>query len=263
MYRYLSSALTLFALLLQASPIQSSSSITTAIPLDAITADDPSSIADWTSVNDFTSADSLTPLQSAAKYDAVRMIEALLSHGADLHAKHPTTKETAVMYAARTGSQRALEKLLSKGGSATDIDADGRTALHLAGLELYEGSGSEAMVGLLVGRGLAVDLIDSRGNTALHIACFFGGDAQYVSALLEVGAEVDRVDDNGNAALHFSAKTGKMKETRLLLEAGAKVGLKNLNGETALKRAREAMKMDVVLLLEEWGAGRRETFGGL
>ena len=187
------------------------------------------------------------------------MIDALLLHGANLHAKHPTTKETAVMYAARTGSTRALATLLSKGGAATDVDADGRTALHLAGLELYEGSGSEAMVHLLVDRGLAVDAMDSRGNTALHIACFFGGDAMYVAALLEVGAVVNKVDDNGNTALHFSAKTGKTKETRMLLEAGAQMELKNMNGETALERARKAMEVDVVALLEEWERGRIST----
>ena len=159
--------------------------VTADITLRQIAADDTSSI-DWEheiqlGLLDRPSAeiDSLTPLQAASKYNAVKLIQQLVMHGADINAFHPTTKETAVMYAARTGSNNALVLLLSLNANSKSRDSDGRTALHLAALQLSPGGGSKELVRSLYDTGADPNAVDLKGNTPLHMACFFGGDATF------------------------------------------------------------------------------------
>ena len=222
--------------------------VTADITLRQIAADDTSSI-DWEheiqlGLLDRPSAetDSLTPLQAASKYNAVKLIQQLVMHGADINAFHPTTKETAVMYAARTGSNDALVLLLSLNANSKSRDSDGRTALHLAALQLFPGGGSKELVRSLYDAGADPNAVDLKGNTPLHMACFFGGDATFVQELLtsNVGAHVNAADHNGNTALHFAASKGKLKEVAILIQHGANITLINAAAETAVSRATAA-----------------------
>ena len=184
--------------------------------------------------------DMLTPLQAASKYNALTMIAQLVEHGVDINKGHPSTKETALMYAARTGSNSAVQLLLSLNAAASLQDTDGRTALHLAALELFPGGGSAEIVRQLFNAGVDPNAQDKRGNTALHMSCFFGGDSMFVQELLDVGAAVNQVDKNGNSALHFASLKGKVEEVQLLITNGALLAIQNRNGLTALRRAETA-----------------------
>jgi uncharacterized protein len=233
------------------------------ITLQQITSDDIQSI-NWTSeietntINSPTSADSLTPLQAASKYNAIKIIAALLSHGVDINQAHPSSGETSVMYAARVGSNAALNLLLVHGADATLLDNDKRTALHLAALDIYPGGESSHIVKMLSTIPqikINPNAMDTRGNTPLHLACYFGGDPEFVEELLLhlSLSEIDTPDVNGNTALMFCAGKGKLAETLLLLKAGADISLQNKNGETALNRAEKNSSNEIVVALSNDG----------
>ena len=90
--------------------------------------------------------------------------------------------ETALMVAARLGSQETAEILLAAGAEVSSQDPGGRSALTLAS---------------------------------------YGGHQEVVGLLLDQGAVVDQQDREGMCPLHWAVRQGQVETVRTLLDRGA------------------------------------------
>lgn len=140
-----------------------------------------------------------TPLQTAAKRDQGRVVEFLLSQGADL-ATAGGSGLTALHEAARSGHKRMVEKLLKASARVDALAPGGRTALHMAILAGHRQVVQvllEAGASLNLQEGVNAEVRDRHGNmtyvnqgTPLALAAA-RGDRPMVEALLKAGAEVN------------------------------------------------------------------------
>ncbi len=85
-------------------------------------------------------------------------------------------------------------------------------------------------------RGSSITEMDKLGNGAIHYASFRGHD-DVIAVLLDYGAEVNQVNKCGWTPLHYASSCGKPSSVRLLLENGANASAQNGNFSTALQLA--------------------------
>ncbi|KAI3400495.1 hypothetical protein diail_3116 [Diaporthe ilicicola] len=151
-----------------------------------------------------------TPLMIAASVkDSERLVEFLLSKGADPNEKN-NTGQTVVHFVASKNNIDIARRLFENQppASARIRDRRGQYALHRAAA-----IGSVPMLNLLIKNKSPLNATDSDGQTALHHAVAEGhGDAAV--ALLKAGAETDKKDMDGNLALDLAPD----KEVRKYIE---------------------------------------------
>jgi ankyrin repeat protein len=228
------------------------------------------------------------------KLQSAKLVEALLSHGADPNATERGV--TALQAAAQKiwpgqekSNQQAREVIavLIKHGARFDLwsavaigdeeqvakslaqnpasanarNARGFPAMHLAVTMNYE-----KIVKQLLDAGCDVQIanecshIGSQGDTPLHAAAFWGryGIAQ---VLIEKGANVNAAARNNWTPLHDALYTNQLKIARLLLEHGARCDTENDRRETPLALARKNQDADipaVEALLREYQNKKRD-----
>ncbi|OQE41183.1 hypothetical protein PENCOP_c005G07897 [Penicillium coprophilum] len=122
-----------------------------------------------------------TPLQQAVLFGSLHVSRALLSSGADIHARS---------------------------------DPGYWTPLHYAAMLL-----DEEAVGLCLSHGADLDARTQQEQTSLHHACRRGAEGP-ARMLLEKGADVEAIDDRGWRAVHIAAAGGYLNVIVLLLEHG-------------------------------------------
>ncbi len=201
-------------------------------------------------------------------------VERCLAAGADINGSpHSGEEYPPVVYAAHVGSARMIEFLVSKGA-----DVDGATwregsfpkhsrALHAAvssGLDI--GSTLDALRALRRA-GASAGAKDARGCTALMMACrvMEKGEAARVEMVRELLAAagpgvVDELDSDGRSALHFAAFSGSTQLIGLLLGRSPPPSTLNQatrDGKTPLLVAVEFGHARVVSLLLSAGASQR------
>ena len=186
-----------------------------------------------------------TALMKAVRHGNPYMVELLLDHGADLHAKHRSGNTPLIMSAdpsflemnAKPGggpvfaSSEVMRLLLSKGANPNDVGQFGRTALMQAD--------SATKVSLLLARGAQVNAKDDEGATALtrHVE---RGDVAIVEALLKAGAEgLNAQNTDGETLLMTAVRAGRTDLAKVLLAQGADPNLVDVLGDTALVLAYE------------------------
>ncbi|KAG6363000.1 hypothetical protein INS49_008095 [Diaporthe citri] len=151
-----------------------------------------------------------TPLMIAASVkDSERLVEFLLSKGADPNEKN-NTGQTVVHFVASKNNIDIARRLFENQppASARIRDKRGQYALHRAAA-----IGSVPMINLLIKNKSPLNATDSDGQTALHHAVAEGhGDAAV--ALLKAGAETDKQDLEGKLALDLAPD----KEVRKYIE---------------------------------------------
>ena len=171
--------------------------------------------------------------------------------------------------AAAAGSPSLVAQLLSKSGSAVDVNAQneyGHTALHeVAGVsaDAVPSQDRLAVVDMLLDGGADVTLQNKKGHTALHIAADVG-NADAVSALLKRARSIDvnAADAGGNTPLHFAAEMGHAAAAEVLIESGATVGPLNADGRTPAQLT-DAIKWhdekhgEIVRVLKRYGGELR------
>lgn len=136
-----------------------------------------------------------------------------------------------------------LLQLLGSGGvNLNETDANGNTALHLAGQETT----SERAAGLIAG-GADINATNHQGRTPLHVFAEKirawdmneNGTSEPFQLLVRSGAKVNVQDAEGLTPLHVlaTADTSFKKEAvQLLLEAGANPNLRDQQGRTPAHR---------------------------
>jgi ankyrin repeat protein len=164
-------------------------------------------------------------LHIAAEQGDRATVEALLGAKADANARGG--KWTPLHVAAVMGHPGATEALLTHGGLANALDADGGTPLHLAAVRrtsfpttsgFVAGTDDEyrQTIQLLVRAGADVNARVPDGRTALDLATR-RGDQLIVEILLALGANSALRDPDGFAPLHIAADRGNVSMAQLLL----------------------------------------------
>ena len=163
--------------------------------------------------------DRCTPLMLAAERGHIDMLLYLIDHGADV-SKKGWKKQTALHYASESGDLKVVEALLNKGAEIDVEDRDGRTPLMLAAAKRHI-----SILLYLIDHGADVDKKDGHKRTALHYASEWG-DLKVVEALLSKGAEIDIEDEDRRTPLilaYLGQKGQKFAIMCHLIKAGANV----------------------------------------
>jgi ankyrin repeat protein len=153
----------------------------------------------------------------AVKLDRVRVIKALLAHGAHINARirteeprwigeryrRPLTGATPFILAAKAADMEVMRLLLANGADPTIRTKNNTTALMAAAGIAWaanqdRASEREALaaVRLLVELGADVNAASDINETAMHGAAYRGANS-IVTFLVEKGARIDVADSNG------------------------------------------------------------------
>ena len=124
---------------------------------------------------------------------------------------------TPLQTAAVFGNLRMVQRLLDLGANPNACNGQGSRPVHLA----IGGKGSSAVVRCLLEAGQNVDVADHYGRTPLHMAALMGKTA-CVEVLLEMGADVSSVDEAGSTPLLFALYShGNEASVHRILHLGA------------------------------------------
>ena len=191
-------------------------------------------------------------LHFAAHKGRTSIVEILLGKGACVNAQHDEGL-TALMSASENGHLDCVRILLTNGADASLQDATGNSASTFA-----EYMGYTRIVRLLdlktrLDKGLETDTVDSEGRNELQAAAA-EGDAEMVTALIEVGADLRAADPQGRTALMWAALEGRTEVEEILLSRGAEVDAKDHDGGTALSWAADRGHIETVRVLLRHGA---------
>ena len=159
------------------------------------------------------------------RMDSLSLVEKLVAHGADVHAR--MTKEIPTIYSGRNRLNRI--------GATPFLVAAHRVDVEL--MRLLAESGADPL------------LPNEEGTTPVMVAAGVGlwwpgespgtpeESAEAVKLVLALGGDPTTVDANGDTALHGAAHWGSPDAVEMLVAAGAKLDLKNERGWTPLRIA--------------------------
>jgi ankyrin repeat protein len=185
--------------------------------------------------------DQVSDFFRAVQIDDVQTVRAMLGKVIQPNQVNPVGGEPALVLAAREGSMRVLQALLSYPGIDVDARAvtNGNTALMMAAFK-----GNLPAVQALLAKGAAVN---RDGWTPLHYAAASGSD-DITRLLLQRGAKVDAVSPPASGAytpLMMAAREGHDSTAILLIDSGANPLRENSEGLTAVQLAERAGKSGV------------------
>ncbi|CAM9553815.1 unnamed protein product [Laminaria digitata] len=162
----------------------------------------------------------LPPLHLAAEHGHLTAVKALLVAGADVNSRHGEDELSALDSASVGGSREVLEAMVRHGADVHAADSGGVTALFVAAM--YD---RVRAVDYLVEAGANVAAQDDRGWTALHAASS-EGSSKAIEALLRHGADGSKPDNSDRAPLYLAAERDQGSSVMRLLAAGADPGLR-------------------------------------
>ena len=227
----------------------------------------------------------------AALLPDLRLLRALIAHGADVNAAHAGMRP--LLAATRDswhGRPEAVMTLLTNGADPHATDVDGNTPLHHA-----TRSSDPGVAALLRDAGADMNALNADGVSPLGTACIAGNwrlarfllergakaepeggqpallaaagteedDAAGVQLLLRHKARVDARDSRNRSALHEAASAGHAGICEALLDAGASVDAGDAEGRTPLLEAARAGHMAAleVLITARADSGARDGHG--
>jgi len=151
--------------------------------------------------------------------------------------------------AAQKNSGTLTKLFVFLGANVDDKNAEGLTALHVAGF-----LGAEQAIDVLVLKGATVNATDKDNRTPLHLAAY-EGRTDAVKSLLRHGANIEaRENANGMTAIHLAAVKGSTDVVQALIDNNADVNALANNDVTPLLIANQEKKIAVADLLENNGA---------
>jgi ankyrin repeat protein len=195
---------------------------------------------------------SCTPLQNAARYNAVNAMELLLANGANINL-YDTSFRTPLFYAVNSNSEKAAEYLLSKnakieiyGYNEDDMFRAIVSPLHIA----IENNLAKLAISM-INKINDVNMYDSEGRSLLYFA-IQQGNMEIINLLLARGAQVKNTTRGVNQPLHVA---NTLEIVKLLVEKKADPNMRNAKGNTLLhKIVMDVKKNDILQYLLDNGA---------
>ncbi|CAM9402350.1 unnamed protein product [Discosporangium mesarthrocarpum] len=188
----------------------------------------------------------LTPLSAAALFGRDHIVEALVSDPATMASTlyvdvRDSLGRTALMQAARFGSEGCVLKLLEHGAGRYKKGKDGMSASDLA-----ISAGHLGIAGIINADPRRVDLLKVAAE----------GKVVLLKGLLKQNVQLEVLDPSSpyGTPLIASSAHGRVECVRLMLKTGAQVNRRNARGETALMHAAKAGALGVVRMLVQHGA---------
>ncbi|XP_022908937.2 transient receptor potential channel pyrexia-like [Onthophagus taurus] len=173
-----------------------------------------------------------TPLLYAVLNGNVKLVELLLTHGANIECKLTCEREKIVgEKKSSVGDVQKYKELLQMLPLFDLLGVSSqRTPLHIAVKK-----GHIEIVKLLVFKGADVNCIDSNGLTPLLLAGCNSLDVyeEITRILVSYGADVTKTDSTGATSLYHAVHLGSYEMTKLLLKQGAWL-TNTTNGENEL-----------------------------
>ena len=169
----------------------------------------------------------------------------LLKSGADPNPTQNSQILLPLLYTAKFGYDKLLEKLLDYKVPANQQDGFERSALHYAAWFGYS-----SIINLLLKHKALIDIIDFEGRSPLHFACWFG-HKDCVDILIKAGSYIDNQDKGGITPLHFAVMHNRIDIVSILLAAGVNTRLKTNNGKTAESIAVAGNMTEIIELLQK------------
>ena len=195
-----------------------------------------------------------TALMTAARLGSDKVVGLLLSHKADPQLRDNSGK-TALHHAAKKGSVPVAQKLLEKDNSLLNyINNKQRSALHVA---IQRKRLDFVRMLLLQQPHIDIDLQDKDGNTPLLLAVSAGREMQgFVQLLTEAGPDTELRNKVGQTALLVAVGNGNEELWRLLLDMpnGSKIDADGEDYPTALHVAAEEGEIGTIEQLLNRGA---------
>lgn len=187
-----------------------------------------------------------TALMVAAAFGNVAAAQALIAHGADIHARDGLDGNQPLHFAAVAGRTEVAKLLLAKGVRADPRGPHDETPLHYAALY-----GQRRMISFLVAQGVDLNATDNNGIRPIQYAyrrrqdaaadllrqlgampddlhdAVNAGDTARVQYFLAHGADVNERDVGWSTPLDLAAATGQVAVAVMLLDAGADIEAAN------------------------------------
>lgn len=205
------------------------------------------------------------PLHAAARGGHKRLVELLLSRGADVNATARGGGWTA-LHSAANHNRVEVARLLLERGAKPDVVArdfsrfEGKEATPL--LLAIEKEQKE-MARLLLEKGADPSLANPATHQTPLTSALWEDQQDIFDLLLEKGAKVDAQGAGGYSALTLAAKFERLAAAKALLARKARVDLADNDGITALHYAAASSAPMVELLLAAGASPKAVTKGGL
>ena len=172
-------------------------------------------------------------------------VERLLNEDFDINYKLPDSNKTALHFAASSGLDAMVYKLIRLGADINARDFNLQTPLHEASAKGYK-----KVVEILVNEDAAIDAQDSDLQTPLFHPLFHwlsqtsrtsqADHMDIIKLLVDKGADINAKDRYGNVPLHFAINNECSKEkVELLLKLGGDISALNHDYKTPLLLALE------------------------
>ena len=195
---------------------------------------------------------------------ARKMMETLISAGADIEHRRGDSVQTVLMDIARFGGNHdALKVLIDAGANLEAVDSKGRTALYAAA---YNKTDVHVMMETLIKARANIEHRDSYGDTLLmHIASECP-TPEALEVLISAGADLDSEDNIGRTALFHASFNDTCARTMMetLIRAGADIEHRDNEGCTVLMAiATYGTNPDALTVLKEAGANLNGDYNGM
>ena len=172
-------------------------------------------------------------------------VERLLNEDFDINYKLPDSNKTALHFAASSGLDAMVYKLIRLGADINARDFNLQTPLHEASAK-----GHKKVVEILVNEDAAINAQDSDLQTPLFHPLFHwlsqtsrtsqADHMDIIKLLVDKGADINAKDRYGNVPLHFAINNECSKEkVQLLLKLGGNISALNHDHKTPLLLALE------------------------
>ena len=186
------------------------------------------------------STDDLNQLHVAVFHNKPDLIDIFIEDYSNEIDSQDDQGNTSLMFAAFTGNEKSINKLLTYGPQLSLMNKNGQTALFIAlrynhpdAARLLLKAYGETPEGVFE----ALSLVDKSGYTVLHYAAFCNDDdlLDELSSLYMIDMMIeDTTNSTCSTPLHYAASNGNYKVVRWLLEHGASPNTENCMGQIPL-----------------------------
>lgn len=235
--------------------------------------DDGSYIDQW-------DLDGYTPLQRAAEYGNLDLMELLIENGATVDLAFSDGSGNAMGVAAENGQIEALNLLIENGAveyldamylaeakldevAGTETADKVKEAIRILAPEVYataDADAVECMIAAIAGEwdsvqsyldgGVSADLLTASEESLLHLAAY-DNEVAMVQTLLDLGVAVDVVQDENLQPLTYAVMGGAVDAAKLLIANGADSSIEDNYDNTLLHEAMENDRLEMAKYLVE------------